>query len=249
LHTSFLQLGPLRIPVYGVFAALGLMLALGLSQRTARFARLDATAIWNAGMTAVIAAFVISRLLLVVFNFRSFLDYPLILLALPSLTSTGVLLTAIFMLGYLRWRRLPLLAVLDAFAPCGALLWAFLSLGHLVSGDRDGMANAPGSAALRLLGPVEPVEVYSMIAAALICVSLLLVLMRQSVRERAAGLTAGVGLLLTGLSLYFIDFVRLPSGLLPQAWIEPEQVVALAMAISGALLLLRAPRKMEDHAV
>ncbi len=117
LHSSYLQLGHLHIPVLGVFAALGLMGALALSQRTARYAGLAPEAVWNAGMTAIVSAFVISRLLLIAFNPHSFLQYPLLILALPSLTTTGIFITALFMLGFIRWCKLPLLPLLDATAP------------------------------------------------------------------------------------------------------------------------------------
>jgi phosphatidylglycerol:prolipoprotein diacylglycerol transferase len=120
LHPSFFQLGHLHIPIFGVVAAIGLMAALAFSQITARYADLDGAALWDAGLTGMIAVFVISRVLLVVFNLHSFLMYPVLLLAVPSLTSTGVLLTAAFLVVYLRRKRLPLLAVLDASAPCAA---------------------------------------------------------------------------------------------------------------------------------
>src|ERR1700693_1743158 len=102
------------------------MAGLGLSQRTARSVGIDGAKLWDAGITGMIAAFVISRALLVVFNLHSFLMYPTLLLAVPSLTTTGVLLTAAFLLLYLRRKRLALLAVLDASAPRAALVWAFV---------------------------------------------------------------------------------------------------------------------------
>ena len=98
-------------------------------------------------MAAIVSAFVISRLLLIAFNFSSFLRQPLLILALPSLTTVGIVLTAFFMLGYLRWRSLPLLPFLDAIAPCAALLWIFLSLGLYFEGTRDGMPSHWSSSA------------------------------------------------------------------------------------------------------
>ena len=138
------------------------MAALALSQRTARYTGLDPEAVWNAGITAVASAFVISRLLLIAFNLQSFLQYPLLMMSLPSLTSTGVLLTSLFMLFYLHWRRLPLLTVLDTVAPIAALLWAFVSLGRVAEGTKDGMpTHLPWGVGDRVLGAVHPVEIYA----------------------------------------------------------------------------------------
>jgi len=229
------------------------MAALGLSQRTARYAGLKAEAVWDAGVAAVIAAFVISRLLLVVFNLRSFLEYPWLVLALPSLTGSGLVLTAIFMLGYVRWRRLPLLRLLDAVAPCGALLWGFLSLGRVVDGTRDGMVTRlPWGFRESAAGLVHPVEVYACVAAALVCVVLLLVLLLPRGRS-GVGLTAGLGLGLAGVSVFFIDFFRLPSDLLSEAWpnapLDPSQIMGVAMLLTGIALARRAaaPAPMREN--
>jgi len=241
VHSTFFQLGPLRLSSLGVCAAIGMMAALALSQKTARYARLDPNAVWNAGMTAVVAAFVISRALLIAFNWHSFLEYPLLVMALPSLTATGVLLTGLFLLAYLRWRRLPLLVFLDAMAPCAALLWVFVSAGRFVEGTRDGM---PWGESGGPPGKVHPVELYSLAAAAMICIALLRALKVQ----KRAGRTAGLGFFLAGFALYFIDLFRLPSELLANAWIEPVQVMAIAMIAAGAALMVRREAKMQRAA-
>jgi phosphatidylglycerol:prolipoprotein diacylglycerol transferase len=228
----------MRIPVFGVFAALGLMSALTLSQRTARYANLSPEAVWNAGVTAILSAFAISRLLLIAFNLHSFLQYPLLILALPSLTTTGILITALFMLGYIRWRKLSLLPLLDAAAPCAALLWAFLSLGRQFDGTRDGMpitSSISGSAPRS-----EPVELFTFMAALILCRALLGLLKHKPGEEpRTAGTVTSAGLLITGLVIFFLDFFRLPSDLLPSLWLDPSQIIGAAMILVGTALLVR----------
>lgn len=245
MHSAFFQLGRLHIPVFGVAAAVGLLAALALSQRTARVARLDPSAVWDAGLMTVIAAFVLSRALLVVFNFQSFLLYPVLLLAVPSLTSLGVLLTAALMFLYLRWKRLPVRAVLDAAAPCGALLWLFLSLGRLLDGTREGMPSAlpwampvAGSANYR----VQPVEAYTLAAAFVICLALLVL----QPRLPRAGETAAVALLAGGAAGFFLDFVRVPTELFAGVWFEPAQLRALALVVAGGIVLWAVESKNED---
>src|ERR1700712_2685338 len=86
LVPGYLRLGGLRLPVYGIFAAAALLAALWLSQRTAPRAGLSADKLWDAGVFAVIAAFIASRFLLVIFALLAFLKFPLLVLPLPSLT-------------------------------------------------------------------------------------------------------------------------------------------------------------------
>lgn len=242
MHSTYLQLGPLHLPYFGLVAAIGLLAALTLAERCAPWVGLSPAAIWDAGMTAVIAAFVISRLLLIVFNLHSFLSYPLLMLALPSLTSTGVLLTTLVLFGYLRWRRLPLLSTLDVTAPAAALLWSFLGLGRIVEGTREGMPTSlpwgiAGRTGAAGLGAVHPVELYQAVVAAVLCALLL-----ASLRRRAyAGQTAGLALLAGGLTIFFLDFVRIPSDILTHAWLDPAQMLAVPMVVVGAVMALIPP--------
>jgi phosphatidylglycerol:prolipoprotein diacylglycerol transferase len=246
LHPSFFQLGPLHIPFFGVVAAIGLMAALALSQRTARYADLDPAALWDAGLTGMIAVFVISRALLIVFNFHSFLTYPVLLMAVPSLTTTGVLLTAVFLLGYLRRKRLPVLAVLDASAPCAALIWAFVNLGRIAEGTKDGMPSTlPWAIGDRMMGAVHPVELYTVLVALALCATLFGLLRRRGYTGR----TTAIGLLIAGVAVFFLDFFRLPSDLLPDsqtAWLDPAQFLALGMIAAGSVLVLAGPSKRQQ---
>ena len=115
MHPYLLHSGHLLLPTFGVLAAVGLMAALTLSLRTAAIVGLDPDKLWNAGLVALLSAFVLSRLLLIVANPRSFIAYPVLLLTLPSLNALGIALTIIATTIYLRLRHLPLLDTLDAW--------------------------------------------------------------------------------------------------------------------------------------
>jgi phosphatidylglycerol---prolipoprotein diacylglyceryl transferase len=230
---SFLSFGRFHIPVYGLFAAVGLMCALLLGQRTARAARIDRDAFWDAGMVTVFSAFVLSRVLLVVENVRTFLMYPVLVLELPSLTLGGVALTAIVALLYLRRRRLPLLTTLDAAAPCAALVWAFLGLGRFAEGTRDGMPSTVPWAVSSSFGRVHPSEIYSAVGWLVLCAVLLWILEHA----RAQGETTAWGLVLGGLLLFVLEFFRLPLMLYGSSLLDAEEWHALGVMGAGSLLL------------
>ncbi len=231
-----LRVGPVRLPLYGVCAAVGLIAALWLSLRTARLVGLAAEQLWDAGLFAVMAAFVISRLLLIAGDVHGFLREPMAMLELPSFTYVGMVLTVVAVLAYLRWKRLPLLKALDAWAPCGAVLAGMLSLGGFFEGSEVGMPTrvpwgmvTPESAGLR----VHPVAVYAVVAS----VVLMVVLMFLLTRKMRDGMVAGVALAAGGAVGFLLDMVTQPVEMKAGAWLEPGQWLAVGAMLVGGLML------------
>jgi phosphatidylglycerol:prolipoprotein diacylglycerol transferase len=234
VHANLFHLGHLHIPVFSAFAAVGLICALLLSQRTARLAGVAPEAMWDTGMAAAITALVVSRLLLIATNLKSFLSYPLLVLSLPSFTFSGVLLTALILAIYLRRKRLSLARVADAAAPCLALLWAILSLGSFATGSQGMPTTLPWAIDDRILGPIHPVEVYTASAALFLCV----LLFRALSFSTTPGKTAATGLFLAGPIAFFLDFFTQPADPAHIVLLDPIQWLALAMALAGFFLLL-----------
>jgi len=236
LVPGVVRLGPLRLPVYGVFAAVGLIAALWLSLKTARVVGLAAESVWDAGLFAVMAAFVVSRLLLIGGDVRGFVRVPLAMLALPSFTYVGMALTGLVVVGYLRWKRLPLAEVLDAWAPCAAALAAMLSLGRFFEGTDLGMPTTlpwgtvvRGSAGMMHL---QPVAIYAAVAS----VVLLVVLVRLLERKLRAGMVAGVALVAGGVVSFLLDMITQPVEMRVGAWLDPAQWVAVGAMLVGGLI-------------
>jgi phosphatidylglycerol---prolipoprotein diacylglyceryl transferase len=248
VHPYLLHPGHLLLPTFGVLAAVGLMAALTLSLRTAATVSLNPEAVWNAGLFAILSAFVLSRLLLVVTNLHSFLAYPILLLMVPSLTATGLLLTTIVTAFYLRLRHLPVLPTLDAWAPCATLVWAFLALGHFAEGSDAGL---PTTLPWGISIPpdptrLHPIALYAAIAAAL----LTFVLLRQLSRSHRPGDILALALAAAGAIQFLLTFLRQPSlfNILLGNLLDPIQWVSLGMILTAGLILLQ-PRKLVSHAV
>lgn len=245
MHPYLLHSGHLLLPTFGILAAVGLMAALTLSLRTAATVGLNPEKLWNAGLFLLLSAFALSRLLLIVTNLHDFLTYPILLLMVPSLNTTGVLLTVLATAIYLRLRHLPLLDTLDAWSPCATLTWAFLALGHFAEGSDAGLPTTlpwamripPNS--IRL----HPVALY----AAIVAVILTVILLRQLQHRSHSGDIFALTLAASGTAQFLLTFFRQPypdTGLL-----DPIQWIALAMiALAGVVLLLE-PRKLASHAV
>jgi phosphatidylglycerol:prolipoprotein diacylglycerol transferase len=246
VYPYILHSGHLLLPTFGVLVAAGLMAALTLSLRTAILVGLNPDALWNAGLFTLLAAFILSGLLLVATNFTSFLHYPILLLMVPSLTSTGLLLTAIATAIYLRLRHLSILSTLDAWAPCATLTWMFLALGHFAEGSDAGLPTSlpwalaiPPDKAPRL----HPVPLYAAIAAAVITIALL----RQLPRRQHPGSIVAAALAATGVVQFLLTFVRQPN-IDAGTLLDPIQWIALAMILTAGIILAL-PRKLVSHAV
>jgi phosphatidylglycerol:prolipoprotein diacylglycerol transferase len=236
LVPGVVRLGPLRLPVYGVCAAVGLIAALWLSLKTAKLVGLASEQLWDAGLFAVMAAFAVSRLLLVAGDLHAFVRMPVAMLALPSFTYGGMAVTAAVVVAYLRWKRLGLLKVADAWAPCAAVLAGMLSLGKFFEGDDAGMPSSlpwaiktPLSGGLR----VHPVAMYAAIAAGLLAV-VLMGLLRRGLR---AGSVAGAALLAGGAAGFLVDMVTQPVEMRAGAWLDPAQWVAVGALLVGGMML------------
>jgi phosphatidylglycerol:prolipoprotein diacylglycerol transferase len=249
VHPYLLHSGHLLLPTFGVLAALGLMAALTLSLRTAAIVGLHPDSIWNAGLFTLLSAFALSRILLIATNLHNFLAYPILLLTVPSLTATGILLTLLATLIYLRIRHLPLLDTLDAWSAPASLIWAFLALGHFAEGSDAGLPTTlpwgmripPGNI------PLHPVALYVAIAVAILTPLLL----RQLKHRRQPGDTVALALAAAGIIQFLITFLRQPYPYTTTSTyilLDPIQWIALGMIVAAAVILLL-PRKLVTHAV
>ena len=243
LPVGDLRLGPVRLSPYGVCATVGVVLAMALAGRLARRVSVAPEAVWDAGLFAVACCFVSSRLLLVLSDPKAFLRYPVLVLSLPSLTIGGLLLAGIAVGIYLWRKRLPLPAVLDTFAAPGALLAAFLELGHWLEGSEIGMPVL--RAGDRAVVGFRPVSLYGVGLA----LALLIALWSVLGKLRIPGHVAALGLALGGVFAFVLDMLSVPLELFSNLALEPGQMVALAAMLSGALLWAFAPRCAEREAL
>jgi phosphatidylglycerol:prolipoprotein diacylglycerol transferase len=242
----------LPIPAYAIIAIAGMLAALWLSLRTAPLRNLEPDSLWDAGVFAIAAAFVLSRLLgLALFVVVEHGQLTLSLrdvLSFSSISYLSLAITAVAVALWLRWKHLPLLRVMDAWAPCGALLWSALSLADAASGTGNGLpthllwgVRAESSSGVR----VHPVALYAAVAALALCAALLALLRR--IRE--PGRVAAVAIIISGTTLFLLDMLRVPEQSPDQPishnLLDVSQWIALTAIVLGACLLAFAPRAQE----
>lgn len=240
--------------------ALGVLLALFLTERTARIAGLDAGRVWKLCVGSLFAALAASRLLLVALNWSALRLHPLWMLTLsmvhhPLLGAFGALAGVVTAILYGRWLRLPLWPTVDALAAPLALGLAFEQLGALLAGSGYGTETAVRwavtytdvRAALWSGTPLgvalHPVQAY----AALGFLVLFILLLAWLPRRRQAGDAAGLFLLGAGVLVFVTEFWRDSEGrgVLLGGAVNGPQMAAVALVIAGGLVLLERKGPME----
>ena len=253
MHPVLFHIGNLVVPAYGASAAIGVVLALLLAQRTARLTGVNAADVWNLSILALFAALIGARLLLVVVNWRDILLHPgwifgLSMVHHPLVSAAGAACGALFAWLYARRRRMPLRITADALAAPLALGLAFEQFGALLAGSGYGVPSGARWAvtytsilAERWSGtplglPLHPVQAYAALAHLTIAVVLLLWL---PVRRREGDL-AGLWFLLTGISIFLTELWRDPEGrgMLFGGLLDGPQAAAIAFVLAGGALLV-----------
>jgi len=148
MHPVFLKVGDsFFIGTYGVMIALGLIAALSLASWRAKRRGLSADAFFDMTFVAVISGFVFARILFIALNWQAFLDNPkALILSRTGFVFLGGLVGAIACTTlYVRWKKLPAMAMADLAAPSLALAHAFGRLGcHFAGCCFGGVCGVPG---------------------------------------------------------------------------------------------------------
>jgi phosphatidylglycerol:prolipoprotein diacylglycerol transferase len=254
VHPVLFHAGAVLIPSYGAVAALGVLLALALTQRTGRVVRVDPGKVWNLCILSLFAALAAARLLLVAANWGALRSHPAWVLGLamvhhPLPAGVGALAGGGCAAWYARWNRLPLLATADALAPPLALALGFEQIGALLAGSgygTDAGAGVPWAVTYSHsmaaiwsgtpLGiPLHPVQAY----AALALLALFVLLWVWLPLERRQGDVAGLWLMGTGAAIYLTELWRAPEGRgsVFHGAIDGPQIAAVVLVLAGALVL------------
>jgi phosphatidylglycerol:prolipoprotein diacylglycerol transferase len=268
VYPVLFHIGSILIPAYGAVAAVGVLLALWMAQRTARIAGLDGRKVWNLCVVALFAALAGSRLLLVALNWNELRQHPMWLLGLamihhPLLACFGGLVAVAAAVLYGRWQRLPLWSTADALAAPVALGLAFEQLGSLLAGSGYGIEAGPGIASrwavtythpLAMLwsgAPLDvalhPVQAYAALAFLTLSIFLLVWLPYR----RQTGDVAGLLLLGAGVVVFSTEFWRDSEGrgaLLGGSLDGPQMAAVVLVVVGGLVLLERNGSPAKDEA-
>lgn len=244
MFPKLITIGNFFIPTYGTFVALGFLLALLVTIRLGRRAKLPAEPVMNLAIYCALAGLAGAKLFMILFDFSSYWNDPGSLFSLSTLQSAGVyqggfLVALITAYLYMRRQRLPVLETADVFSPGLALGQAIGRLGCFSAGCCWGIeCHLPWAvkfqdpAAHDLTGvplgvPIHPTQLYESFADALIFAFLY----RMISRPHTSGAMLGWYLTLYSVVRFIIEFFRfheqgLHFGLSYTQWISVATLAA-----------------------
>src|SRR6202047_5231931 len=120
MFPKLISIGSFYIPTYVLLVALGFLLALLVTVRLARRAKLPAEPITNLAIYCALAGLAGAKLFMILFDWRSYWNDPASLFSLSTLQAAGVyqggfLVALIAAVLYMRHNRLPVLETCDVF--------------------------------------------------------------------------------------------------------------------------------------
>jgi phosphatidylglycerol---prolipoprotein diacylglyceryl transferase len=250
------RFGEFTVGTYGLFYALGFLLALRLAVHYAREEGIETSRIVDLGIVTLLAGFVGAKALLYLLDLRFYIANPV--QVIKSLRSAGVFyggfaLAAAAALLYVRRNHLPLGRVADLSAPPLALGQAVGRLGCFAAGCCFGRAcDLPWAVtftdprAYELTGvtlgiPLHPTQIYHALADLLI-LGITVIVMK---RRRFEGQVFWTYVLLYAVLRALVECFRGDSarGLFFGGRVSTSQIIALPAAILALVMLRRLARR------
>ena len=229
MHPNLFQFGRIVLPTYGIFVALGVVIALLVCVRTARLLQLDTDKVWNLAIITALIALVGSRLLSLLSSW-------------PRYGGSATMAIAIAAgWPFAMYFKLPLRRTADAFAPAISLASSVAAIGCLEAGcDYGTPTQLPWAVMFRSrtampgtpLGvPLHPTQLYASLADFALFVLLLWLLYRP---HRDGDILA-TWLFCGGVTTFLLAFLRGDS-LWLGGFVTASQLVGLAMVVSAAVV-------------
>jgi len=221
LHPILIDVGPLRLPTYGVLLVTALITALYLIVRRGRREGLDSGRLLDFSTWLIVVGIVGAKALMVLTDWRYFWQYPGELVSWSTLRAGGVfyggvIAGSIFALWYIQVHSLPVGKTFDVYAPAIALGLGIGRLGCFAAGCDYGKPTTsflgvvftdPFShevAGTPLGIPLHPTQLYEALATFLIFG----VLMASYRHKRYDGQIFLLYLVLYAGARFFIEFLR-----------------------------------------
>ena len=249
MHPILIDLGWFQLPSYGVMVALGVLAGLVTLKRRADRAGLEGSRLVDVGLWLVIWALIGAKGLLILVELPRYLSNPGQLFGVVRAGGVflgGFLAALVAGIIFIRRYRLPPLATLDVMVPSVALGQAIGRVGCLLAGCcwgspcelpwaltyTDPVAAANVGTPLHI--PLHPFPAY----AAIVNLSLYLILEAMYARRPAAGRVFASYLVGYGIARFLLEFVRgdASRGFVFNGALSTSQLIASILVAIGVAL-------------
>lgn len=218
MFPRLIEIGSFYIPTYGVLVALGFLAGLWTATRLARKAGLNGDDVANLALYCAFAGIIGAKLFMFLFDLPGYLHNPGQIFTLETLQAAGVfhggfIVALLVAIWFIRKRRMPVWATMDAFAPGVAIGQAIGRLGCFAAGCCWGKEcslpwavrfHSDAAAPVPLNVPLHPVQLYESGADFLLFVFLY----RVASNRHKDGAVIGCYLVLYSAIRFVIEFFR-----------------------------------------
>jgi phosphatidylglycerol:prolipoprotein diacylglycerol transferase len=259
MYPKLITIGSFSLPTYGVLVALAFLVALWMTSRLAREARLNPESVINLGVYCALAGILGAKVLMIALD-PTLRTNPAEIFSLSTLQSAGIfyggliaaLITAYV---YMRHTGLPVLKTSDIFAPGLALGHGIGRLGCFAAGCCWGrpthlpwavtFTNPDARAVGVPIGiPLHPTQLYETLAELAICATLCIFLRRP----HKNGAIIGGYLALYGVARFLVEFLRVHDDSNPLGGpFSLEQWISLVLAAAGLYLIVFRRQTTEER--
>ncbi|MBN1830471.1 MAG: prolipoprotein diacylglyceryl transferase [Deltaproteobacteria bacterium] len=245
MHPELFSIGPLTIPTYGFFVAMGFAVALLVTTRIGKAHGLESPQIMDMGFIIILCAIIGSRLGYVLLNPSYYLNQPLDIFKTWEgglVFSGGIVLVVLVMSWYLKRHNLPYWKTADLWAPGMAIGQAIGRIGCFMAGCCYGQPTDVKWCVVfthpKSLAPhdicLHPTQLYSSLAGFIIFA----ILMLLTAKKRFDGQVFIWLIILHSSARLFIERFRGDyRGLIPGTEMSITQLIALLLLIAAVITL------------
>jgi len=261
MYPTIFEIGPVGIRSYGLMLALSFFAGVWYIYRRSRHERLSFDQMLNVAYVLIFGGLIGARLSFGLMHWGEYADNPLAIInpfdgeqvGFSGLNLYGGVVTAVVAAWvYVRWKKLPLLAVFDLFAPTLGLGLGIARIGCFLKGCCFGtpttlpwgIAFPEGSLSWYVYGNqhLHPAQLYSSAYG----IILFLILHQLLKRKRFDGQVAAVLFMAEAVFRHLIEYVRYYEtemrfsllGMHPTY----NQAISILLFATGVILYLRSPR-------
>lgn len=244
MHPILIKIGPFALYSYGLMMALGVLTGLAVVDAESRRNNWNRDVMWRLVVFTFLVGLLGSRIVYVItlLNDRS-ADLIAVLFNMRAgfVYYGGLIASWLFLIGYLKAKRLPFWPVLDAFAMAICLGLAVGRVGCLLGGCCYGIPTKRPWGVVMLqesaLGPLHPVQAYEAIA--LVAIFAVLWFRRRSQRYQGEAVVWFVGLY--AIIRYILEFWRgdLIRGYVIDEWLTTSQFLSIPLLVCAIVLHIR----------
>lgn len=257
MHPDLFSIGPLTIPTYGFFVALGFSVALLVTIKIGKARGFESPQIMDMGFIIILCAIIGSRLGYVLLNPSPYIHHPLDIFKTWEgglVFSGGLVFVVLVMTWYVRRHKLPFWSMADLWAPAIAIGQAIGRIGCFMAGCCFGKPTDVKWCVVfthpKSLAPhdicLHPTQLYSSLAGFIIFA----ILMLLTAKKRFDGQVFIWLVILHSSARLFIERFRGDyRGVIPGTEMSVTQLITLLLLIAAVITLFVIKSKREKNLI